>query len=142
MHVWALLHAHTHQRTGLSAAERWLTPGTEYAVPEKLPLPADWYKDLNAATEDADADMDVPGEAGAHGVQLFPPQTPEGVLQDASVLRFHACVHAQATASAPSATSPLRRGRATAWASPWPRSAWPPPWPRCCSTSPSASPMR
>jgi hypothetical protein len=22
-----------------------LTPGTEYAVPEKLPLPPEWYKD-------------------------------------------------------------------------------------------------
>ena len=31
-------------------AERWLTPGTEYAVPEKLPLPREWYKgwDLSA----------------------------------------------------------------------------------------------
>ncbi len=27
-------------------AERWLTPGTEYAVPEKLPLPKDWYTDI------------------------------------------------------------------------------------------------
>ena len=25
-------------------AERWLTPGTEYAIPEKLPLPQEWYK--------------------------------------------------------------------------------------------------
>ena len=33
-------------------AERWLTPGTEYAVPEKLPLPREWYKgwDLSSPT--------------------------------------------------------------------------------------------
>jgi hypothetical protein len=29
-------------------AERWLTPGTEYAVPEKLPLPREWYRDWDA----------------------------------------------------------------------------------------------
>lgn len=38
-------------------AERWLTPGTEYAVPEKLPLPREWYKDWET---NADA-----GENGA-----------------------------------------------------------------------------
>ena len=27
-------------------AERWLTPGTEYAVTDKLPLPRDWYTDI------------------------------------------------------------------------------------------------
>ena len=27
-------------------AERWLTPGTEYAVTEKLPLPREWYTDI------------------------------------------------------------------------------------------------
>ncbi|CAL5224619.1 g7335 [Coccomyxa viridis] len=26
--------------------ERWLTPGTEYAVTEKLPLPREWYTDI------------------------------------------------------------------------------------------------
>ena len=33
-------------------AERWLTPGTEYAVTEKLPLPKEWYKnwDLDKAS--------------------------------------------------------------------------------------------
>ena len=30
-------------------AERWLTPGTEYAVPEKLPLPKEWYSSWEAA---------------------------------------------------------------------------------------------
>ncbi|CAK0787662.1 hypothetical protein CVIRNUC_010884 [Coccomyxa viridis] len=32
--------------------ERWLTPGTEYAVTEKLPLPKEWYKnwDLDKAS--------------------------------------------------------------------------------------------
>lgn len=30
----------------LHCAERWLTPGTEYAVTEKLPLPKDWYTDM------------------------------------------------------------------------------------------------
>ena len=27
-------------------AERWLVPGTEYAVTEKLPLPKEWYTDI------------------------------------------------------------------------------------------------
>ena len=40
-----------------SHAERWLTPGTEYAVPEKLPLPAEWYKDWDASSADVDADV-------------------------------------------------------------------------------------
>ncbi|EIE19060.1 cytochrome P450 [Coccomyxa subellipsoidea C-169] len=30
--------------------ERWLTPGTEYAVPEKLPLPREWYKEWEEGT--------------------------------------------------------------------------------------------
>jgi hypothetical protein len=29
-------------------SERWLTPGTEYAIPEKLPLPRDWYNNWDA----------------------------------------------------------------------------------------------
>ncbi|KAK9904844.1 hypothetical protein WJX75_003698 [Coccomyxa subellipsoidea] len=29
--------------------ERWLTTGTEYAVPEKLPLPRKWYNDWESA---------------------------------------------------------------------------------------------
>ena len=36
-HTRAYLYAH---------AERWLTPGTEYAVTEKLPLPREWYTDM------------------------------------------------------------------------------------------------
>lgn len=44
--------------------ERWLTPGTEYAVPEKLPLPRDWYKEWEEGTRGGaaqgltDADID------------------------------------------------------------------------------------
>jgi hypothetical protein len=49
-----------------TCAERWLTPGTEYAILEKLPLPREWYKgwDLSspsatpgAATGLTEADM-------------------------------------------------------------------------------------
>ncbi len=29
-------------------ADRWLTLGAEYAVPEKLPLPREWYRDWDA----------------------------------------------------------------------------------------------
>jgi len=36
----------THSDLCLHCAERWLTPGTEYAVTEKLPLPKDWYTDI------------------------------------------------------------------------------------------------
>lgn len=47
-------------------ADRWLTPGTEYAIPEKLPLPRDWYKHWDAIEAGAkgsvtgltDADID------------------------------------------------------------------------------------
>jgi hypothetical protein len=48
----------------ISCAERWLTPGTEYAVPEMLPLPREWYKDWEQGTRNGsergltDADID------------------------------------------------------------------------------------
>ena len=45
-HTRACLHAH---------AERWLTPGTEYAVPEKLPLPREWYTDMETEAVSAAA---------------------------------------------------------------------------------------
>lgn len=35
-----------YQSLGTVHAERWLSPGTEYAVTEKLPLPKDWYTDM------------------------------------------------------------------------------------------------
>ncbi|CAL8464666.1 g4201 [Coccomyxa elongata] len=44
--------------------ERWLTPGAEYAVPEMLPLPREWYKDWEEGTRNGsakgltDADID------------------------------------------------------------------------------------
>ena len=34
----------------ISGAERWLKAGTEYAVPEMLPLPRKWYKDWEQET--------------------------------------------------------------------------------------------
>ena len=37
----------------LRHAERWLTPGTEYAVPEKLPLPREWYKGWDLSSPSA-----------------------------------------------------------------------------------------
>ena len=40
-------------------AERWLTPGTEYAVTEKLPLPKEWYKNW-----DLDRTASQPSSAG------------------------------------------------------------------------------
>ena len=36
-------------------AERWLTPGTEYAVSEKLPLPREWYTDMETEAVSAAA---------------------------------------------------------------------------------------
>ncbi|KAK9916187.1 hypothetical protein WJX75_009837 [Coccomyxa subellipsoidea] len=35
--------------------ERWLTAGTEYAVPEMLPLPREWYKDWEQGTRNGSA---------------------------------------------------------------------------------------
>ena len=40
-------------------------------MPEKLPLPAEWYKDFNGAAEVADTDTDAPGETGAHGMRRW-----------------------------------------------------------------------
>ncbi len=39
-------HILTSPSTCVHRAERWLTPGTEYAVTEKLPLPREWYTDI------------------------------------------------------------------------------------------------
>lgn len=38
-------------------ADRWLTPGAEYAVPKKLPLPREWYKgwDLTSSSANQEA---------------------------------------------------------------------------------------
>ena len=36
-----------------TCAERWLTPGTEYAIPEKLPLPREWYKGWDLSSPSA-----------------------------------------------------------------------------------------
>ena len=63
-------------------AERWLTPGTEYAVPEKLPLPREWYSgwDLSspaapggAASGLTEADM---GDS-KHAILAVKPACPE-----------------------------------------------------------------
>ena len=42
-------------------------------MPEKLPLPADWYKDWDAGTADVDAGAGTHalGEAGAHSMLKF-----------------------------------------------------------------------
>ncbi len=42
-------------------AERWLTPGTEYAVPEMLPLPREWYKDWERDGSDGVASSSAAG---------------------------------------------------------------------------------
>ena len=62
-------------------AERWLTPGTEYAVPEKLPLPREWYQgwDLSspaapggAASGLTEADMGDSEHAMPDSLPLMP----------------------------------------------------------------------
>ncbi|CAL5224557.1 g7259 [Coccomyxa viridis] len=58
--------------------ERWLTPGTEYAVPEKLPLPKEWYKnwDLDRMSSQASAGstetMDTEGSDSRRPKRYFP----------------------------------------------------------------------
>lgn len=52
----------------LLCTERWLVPGTEYAVPEKLPLPRDWYTEREA---DVAAGMDgIPSHGTAGGTDV------------------------------------------------------------------------
>ena len=49
-------------------ADRWLTPGAEYAVPEKLPLAREWYKDWEAAfSSDQAAAAGAPGAEAEQG---------------------------------------------------------------------------
>jgi hypothetical protein len=50
-------------------AERWLTPGTEYAIPEKLPLPREWYKDWDTDGSAAAASSAAVG-SGAGGTDV------------------------------------------------------------------------
>jgi hypothetical protein len=65
-------------------SERWLTTGTEYAVPEKLPLPRKWYNDWeSAATNGATGngaggtDVDESGECSTFfGFLLLPEGKP------------------------------------------------------------------
>ncbi len=48
--------------------ERWLIPGTEYAVPEKLPLPRAWYTERDG---DVAAGADgVPSHGAADGIDV------------------------------------------------------------------------
>ncbi len=52
----------------LLCTERWLTPGTEYAVTEKLPLPRGWYTERDA---DVAAGTDsVPSHGAAGGTDV------------------------------------------------------------------------
>ena len=37
-----------------TSAERWLRPGTEYAIGEKLLLPKHWYQDIHLNTDGMD----------------------------------------------------------------------------------------
>ena len=69
-------------------AERWLTPGTEYAVPEKLPLPREWYSewDRNGACA---APTNGTASTGAGGTDVD--ESSERVTFSSLVLSLIAC---------------------------------------------------